>query len=331
MRRSHILGTGMYVPENVVTNHDLEQMMDTSDEWIRERSGIVERRFVEPGVGPADLGVEASKEAVENASITLQDVDFLIFATLSPEHYFPGSGVFLQRKLGIQGIGALDVRNQCTGFVYALSVADQFVKSGMYDHILIVGAEVHSSGLNLTTEGRDVAVLFGDGAGAAVVGAIDNDERGILSTHLHADGDYAEQLWVDAPSSLERPWMSKQMIEDGRVHPKMEGRQVFKHASLKFPEVIIESLESNGYTTADLNMLIPHQANYRITQMVAKKLGLSESQYMSNIHKYGNTTAASIPIALHESLADGRITEGDLISLAAFGSGFTWAAALIRW
>lgn len=330
MRGSYIAGTGMYVPERVITNHDLEQMMDTSDEWIRERSGIIERRFVEPGTGPADLAEHAAREALGNAGLSVNDIDFIIFATLSPENYFPGSGVHLQRKLGIPGVGCLDVRNQCTGFVYALSVADQFIKSGMYENILVIGSEVHSTGLNLTTEGRDVAVLFGDGAGVAVVSPTEKDHR-ILSTHLHADGNYARELWVEAPTTLEKPYLSKEMIDDRRIYPKMNGRQVFKHAITKFPEVIVESLEANGLTTDDLNLLVPHQANYRITQMIAKKLKLEEGEYVSNIHKYGNTTAASIPIALHEAWQEGRVSEGDIVSLAAFGSGFTWGAALIRW
>lgn len=331
MRRSYIAGTGMYVPDRVVTNKDLEQMMDTSDEWIRERSGIEERHFVEPGTGPADLAMHASEQAMENAGISAGDVELIIFATLSPEHYFPGSGVLLGKKMGIRGVGALDVRNQCSGFIYALSAADSFVKSGVHDTVLVVGAEVHSTGLNMTTEGRDVAVLFGDGAGTAIVQATEEENKGILSTHLHADGKYGNELWVEVPTALEKPWLSKEMIDNGRIFPKMNGRQVFKHAVTRFPEVINESLEANGYTTEDLDMVIPHQANYRITQVIAKRLNLSEDQYMSNIHKYGNTTAASIPIALHEALEEGRIKDGDLVSLAAFGSGFTWASALMLW
>ena len=331
MSYSYIAGTGMYVPEKVVTNHDLEKMMDTSDEWIRERSGIAERRFVEPGTGPSDLALNASRQALQNAGLNESDIDFIVFATLSPEHYFPGSGVLLQRKLGIPGVGALDVRNQCSGFVYALSVADQYIKAGTYRTILVVGAEVHSVGLNLTTEGRDVAVLFGDGAGAVVLRAADSPDHSILSTHLHADGNYAEDLWIEAPTTLEKPWMTKQMIDENRVYPKMNGRQVFKHATTRFPEVIREALDQNGFTTEDLTLLVPHQANYRITQMIARKLNLTEAQYISNIHKYGNTTAASIPIALHEAVEEKRIVSGDLVCLAAFGSGFTWAAALVRW
>ncbi len=331
MNRSRIAGTGMYVPERVVTNHDLEQMMDTSDEWIRERSGIEERRFVEEGTGPSDLAVHATRQACDAAGISPDDLEFIIFATLSPERYFPGSGVYLQRKLGVQGIGVMDIRNQCTGFVYGLSVADQYVKTGMYQNVLVVGAEVHSAGLNLSTEGRDVAVLFGDGAGAVVVQPSDREDRGLLNTKLHANGDYAEELWVEAPTTLKKPWMSKEMIDQGKIFPKMNGRQVFKHAVSLFPDVINEGLEQEGYTAADLKLLIPHQANYRITQAIAKRLELREDQYMSNIHKYGNTTAASIPIALHEALEEGRIQDGDLVSLAAFGSGFTWASALMVW
>jgi len=331
MRRSYIAGTGMYVPDKVVTNKDLEKMMDTSDEWIRERSGIRERRFVEPGTGPADLAAQASEQAMENAGITGEDIDFIIFATLSPEHYFPGSGVLLGEKLGVRGVGALDVRNQCSGFVYALSVADQYVKCGTHENVLVVGSEVHSVGLNLSTEGRDVAVLFGDGAGAAIVQGTEDESKGILSSHLHADGKFATELWVEAPTTLKKPWISKEMIDEGRVFPKMSGRQVFKHAVTRFPQVINESLEANGYTNKDLDLLIPHQANYRITQAIAKRLELTEDQYMSNIHKYGNTTAASIPIALHEALEEGRIHDGDLVCLAAFGSGFTWASSLMVW
>ena len=331
MRQSRIAGTGMFVPERVVTNYDLEQMMDTSDEWIRERSGIQERRFVEPGTGPADMGLNAASEAIENAGLQPDDINFIIFATLSPENYFPGSGVHLQEKMELYGIGAMDVRNQCSGFVYALSAADQFVKSGMYDNILVVGAEVHSAGLNLSTEGRDVAVLFGDGAGAVVVSPANENDGHIISTPLHADGRFIKDLWVEAPTTLEHPWIDKEMIDDGRIYPKMNGRHVFKHASTRFPEVVMESLEANGFTNKDLDMLIPHQANYRITQMIARKLELTEDRYMSNIHKYGNTTAASIPIALHEAVEEGRVTSGDLVCLAAFGSGFTWAAALLRW
>lgn len=332
MRKSKIAGVGRYLPERVVTNDDLAKLMDTSDEWIRERTGIRERRFFELGKDTtSNMGTRAAKMALENAGLTPQDVDFIVFATLSPDYDFPGSGVLVQRELELPTIGALDIRTQCTGFVYGLSVADQFIKTGMYDTILVIGSEIHSSGLDMTTRGRAVSVLFGDGAGAVVLQASDND-RGILSTHLHSEGEYAEELAViDPGSSRAIPRTQARMIEEGTIFPVMNGNHVFKHASTRFPEVIQEALKLNNYQSSDIDLLIPHQANLRISQMVQRLLGLKDEQVFNNIQRYGNTTAASIPIAMSEAWEQGKIKDGDLICLAAFGSGFTWGSALIRW
>ena len=353
MFKSKIAGIGMYVPENIVTNNDLTKFMDTNDEWIQERTGIKERRFAHrTKETTTTMGVEAAKVAIERAGITAQDVDFIIFATLSPDYYFPGCGVLLQRAMKMKEIGALDVRNQCSGFVYALSVADQFIKTGMYKNILVVGSEKHSFGLDFSTRGRNVSVIFGDGAGAVVLQPTSagsaGKEQGILSTHLHSDGESAEILAMYNPGTHANHWtenkyadfadaevgemfMSKEMIDNAQNFPYMDGPAVFKKAVVKFPEVIMEALSANGLTPADIGMLIPHQANLRIAQFVQQKLKLSDAQVHNNIQKYGNTTAASVPIALCEAWQDGKIKEGDLVCLAAFGSGFTWASALIRW
>lgn len=331
MRRSRILSTGRYLPPRVVTNFDLTKLMDTSDEWIQQRTGIVERHFVDEGVGTADLGVEASRAALKKAGMDITDIDFIIFATLSPDYEFPGSGVFLQDKLGGDTIPALDVRNQCTGFLYSLSIADQFIRTGTYDNVLVVGAEIHSTGLDFTTRGRDVSVLFGDGAGAAVVVPAADDTRCILSTHLHAQGKFARELWCENPGSIYHPRISQKMLEDGSIFPKMNGRMVFKHAVDRSTEIIKECLEANGHTVEDLDLLIPHQANLRINQFVASGLEIPDDKVFHNIQRYGNTTAASIPIALDEALEQGKITEGNLVCLAAFGAGFTWGSALMRW
>ncbi|HQV61235.1 MAG TPA: beta-ketoacyl-ACP synthase III [Chitinophagaceae bacterium] len=354
MHKSKIAGIGMYVPTNVVTNNDLLKYMDTSDEWIQERTGIKERHYAHrTEETTTTMGVEAAKIAIERAGITPQDIDFIVFATLSPDYYFPGCGVLLQRALKMKEIGALDVRNQCSGFLYALSVADQFIKTGMYKNILVVGAEKHSFGLDLSTRGRNVSVIFGDGAGAVVLqptdpssGAAQN--QGILSTHLHSDGESAEILAMYNPGTHANHWkeekyadfdeaeiaqmfFSHAMIDNGQIFPNMDGPAVFKKAIVKFPEVILESLKANSLQTADLQLLIPHQANLRISQFVQQKLQLRDDQVYNNIQHYGNTTAASVPIALCEAWEKGLVKEGDLICLAAFGSGFTWASALLRW
>lgn len=349
MPKSKIAGIGMYVPEHAVTNQDLTQYMDTSDEWIQERTGIEQRRYAKrTGETTATMGVEAAKIAIERAGITAQDVDFIIFATLCPDYYFPGCGVLVQRALHMKEIGALDVRNQCSGFIYALSVADQFIKSGMYKNILVIGSEKHSFGLDFSTRGRNVSVIFGDGAGAVVLQPTEEADRGILSTHLHSDGASAEILamynpgthanhWVDQrlahfdDAQIGEMFMSHDMIDKAENYPFMDGPSVFKKASVKFPEVIMEALNTNGYTTADIHLLVPHQANLRISQYVQHKLALKDEQVFNNIQKYGNTTAASIPIALCEAWQEGKVNPGDLICLAAFGSGFTWASALLKW
>ncbi|WP_266205188.1 3-oxoacyl-ACP synthase III family protein [Pontibacter kalidii] len=332
MRNSRIGGVGHYVPENVVTNKDLEKIMDTSDEWIRERTGIVERRYFQEGVDTtANMGAAAARKAIQMAGLEPTDIDMIVFATLSPDYVFPGSGVLLQRELGLKEIPALDVRNQCSGFIYALSVADQFIKTGMYNNVLVVGSEIHSTGLDFSTRGRGVSVIFGDGAGAVVLVPSESNDRGILSTHLHADGEFAEELAVINPGSNKKERLTHEMIEDGSIYPYMNGNMVFKHAVTRFPEVIEEALSKNGYKPGDIDLLVPHQANLRITSYIQQKMGLPAEKVMSNIQKYGNTTAASVPIALSEAFEEGRIKEGDLVCLAAFGSGFTWASALIRW
>ena len=354
MTKSKIAGVGMYVPQNTVTNNDLLKYMDTSDEWIQERTGIKERRFAHrTKETTTTMGVEASKKAIERAGITPQDIDFIIFATLSPDYYFPGCGVLLQRAMKMREIGALDVRNQCSGFVYALSIGDQFIKTGMYKNILVVGSEKHSFGLDLTTRGRNISVIFGDGAGAVVLQPTELEPgkapgKGILSTHLHSDGESAELLAMFNPGTHANHWtpeavadfnvtemadmfMSHAMIDKAQNFPNMDGPAVFKKAVVKFPEVIIEALTANGLQPSDINMLIPHQANLRIAQFVQQRLRLRDDQVFNNIDKYGNTTAASIPIALCEAWEQGKIKDGDLVCLAAFGSGFTWGSVLLRW
>jgi 3-oxoacyl-[acyl-carrier-protein] synthase-3 len=349
MALSKIAGIGMYVPEKVVTNNDLKKWMDTDDSWIQERTGIQERRFAKrTEETTTTMAVEAAKIAIERAGITAQEIDFIVFATLSPDYYFPGCGVLLQRALNMKEVGALDIRNQCSGFLYAISVADQFIKSGMYKNILVIGAEKHSMGLDFSTRGRNVSVIFGDGAGAVVLQPTEKTNQGILSTHLHSDGASAEILaqynpgshanhWMETPvadfddAEIGEMFMSHKMIDKAQLFPFMDGPTVFKKAIVKFPEVIMEALTQNGYTTDDLNILIPHQANLRISQFVQQKLKLRDDQVYNNIMKYGNTTAASVPIALCEAWQNGKIKEGDLVCLAAFGSGFTWASALLKW
>lgn len=336
MFNSKIIGLGYYVPENVVTNDDLAKVMDTNDVWIQERTGIRERRHVVKGDGDTTttMGVKAAKIALERSGVDKDDIDFIIFATLSPDYYFPGPGVLVQRDLGIGTVGALDVRNQCSGFVYALSIADQYIKSGMYKNILVIGSELHSHGLDMTTRGRGVSVIFGDGAGAAVVGREEDTRKGILSTHLHSEGQYAEELSLIAPGMGKR-WVNDILKDndpdDESYLPYMNGQFVFKNAVVRFSEVIMEGLQANNLTAKDIDMLVPHQANLRISQFIQKKFGLRDDQVFNNIMKYGNTTAASIPIALTEAWEQGGIKSGDLVVLAAFGSGFTWGSAIIRW
>jgi len=330
---SRILGLGHFVPDRVVTNEDLTRLMDTSDEWIRQRTGIEERHFITQDAGPSDLALPAAEEALRAAGVKATQLDLILLATLSPDVDFPASAALLQRRLGVSGMPAMDVRNQCSGFLYMLATADAFIRSGGARYVLAVGAEVHSTGIDLTTLGREVAVIFGDGAGAAVLGPEPDPRRGILSTHLHSEGKFAEKLMVEVPNSRLRPRVTADMLSGpgSRLWPRMEGRYVFKHAVTRFPEVIREALAANGYTVADLDLLIPHQANLRISQLVAMGLELPEEKVFNNIQRYGNTTAASIPIALHEAQLAGRVRPGSLVCLAAFGAGFTWASALIRW
>jgi 3-oxoacyl-[acyl-carrier-protein] synthase-3 len=330
--RTLITGTGHYVPPQVVTNFDLEKLMNTTDEWIRQRSGIVERRHVKVGVKTSDLACEAALRALESARIDKSEIDFIIAATLSPDHYFPGIGVIVQANLGLAPIGALDVRNQCSGFIYALSVADQYIRTGAYKKILLVASEIQSTNLDYSDEGRDMAVLFGDGAGAIILQPNDSaDGRGILSTHLFADGRHVSDLWLEKPSPMDKPTVTEELVKIKKFFPRMDGKNVFKNAAEKMPEAVRIALKHNGLTVDDIALLIPHQANDRISQMVAYSLKLSLEKVMRNIDRYGNTTAASIPIALDEAAKEGRIKPGDIVVLTAFGSGYTWASAVLRW
>jgi 3-oxoacyl-[acyl-carrier-protein] synthase-3 len=331
-KRTVVTGTGHYIPPRIVTNADMAKLMDTSDEWIRERSGIVERHHVEEGVGSSDLAVEAARRAIADAGVDPATIDFIIAATLSPDHYFPGIGVLVQAKLGLGPIGALDVRNQCSGFLYALSAADQYIRAGTYKRILLVAAEVQSTNLDFSDRGRDMSVLFGDGAGAVILEPNDNgDGRGVLSTHLYSDGNFASLLWMEKPSPKDRPTFRKDFFDEGRFFPKMDGRNVFVNACQRMPEAVRAGLEANGLTIEDVDHLIPHQANDRISLMVAKGLRIPVEKVIRNIDRVGNTAAASIPIALDEAVKAGRIKRGDLVALTSFGSGFTWASALLRW
>lgn len=335
MYNSKIIGMGYYVPDNVVTNDDLSKMMDTSDEWIQERTGIKERRHIIKGEDTtASLGVKAAKIAIERAGIDKDEIDFIVFATLSPDYYFPGPGVLVQRDLGIKTVGAIDIRNQCSGFVYSMSLADQYIKSGMYKNVLVIGSEVHSIGLDMTTRGRGVSVIFGDGAGAVVMSREEDPLQGVLSTHLHSEGEHAEELSLIAPGMGKR-WILD-IIKDNdpeeiSYYPYMNGQFVFKNAVLRFSEVIMEGLQANNLKPGDIDLLIPHQANLRISQFIQKKFRLSDEQVYNNIMSYGNTTAASIPIALTEAWEQGKVKKGDLVVLAAFGSGFTWGSVIMRW
>jgi 3-oxoacyl-[acyl-carrier-protein] synthase-3 len=331
MPNPYFSGTGFYLPPRVVTNDELSTYMNTTNEWIQERTGIKERRYVEAGVGPSDLAIPATKQALKASALEVKDIDFIIFATSTPDYYAPGSGCLLQDKMGFNEIGALDIRVQCSGFLYGLSIAEQYIKTGVFKNILIIGAEVQSTAMNLTDEGRDTAIIFGDGAGAAIISATD-EERGILSTHMHSEGRYIKELWLESPASnAGNPRISPEDLNSGKQYLKMNGQEVFRHAVKRFPEVINECLKKNNLSVADIDLLIPHQANLRITQMIQKKLGLKDKQVYSNIHKYGNTTAGTIPIALAEAWKEGKISKGDIIIFASFGSGFTWASAAIRW
>jgi 3-oxoacyl-[acyl-carrier-protein] synthase-3 len=335
MYNSRIIGLGYYLPDNIVTNNDLSKIMDTTDEWIQERTGVKERRWIDPKTDDttSTMAVKASKIAINRSGLKKEDIDFIIFATLSPDMYFPGGGVRVQDMLDMPTIGALDVRNQCSGFIYAMSVADQFIKTGMYKNILVIGSENHSGGLEKSTRGRGVTVIFGDGAGAAIVSRSEDKGKGILSSHLHSEGKYARELMLDAPNTGR--WVPEILAEndpeDQSYYPYMNGQFVFKNAVIRFSEVIIEGLEANNLNKEDIDMLIPHQANLRIAQFIQRKFKLPDDKVYNNIMKYGNTTAASIIIALTEAWEQGKIKDNDLVVLAAFGSGFTWGSVIIRW
>lgn len=334
MFNSKITGLGFYVPDNIVTNDDLSKIMDTNDEWIQERTGIKQRHWIKEGSNEtsATMGAKAAEKAIERAGLTKEDIDFIIFATLSPDYYFPGCGVQIQDMLNMNTVGALDVRNQCSGFVYALSTADQFIKTGMYKNILVIGSEYHSNGLDKTTRGRGVSVIFGDGAGACVLSRTEDNQKGILSSHLHSQGKYADKLIVESPSI--KHWVPEILAseeEDISYFPYMDGTFVFKNAVVRFSEVIMEALTANNMGPNDIDLFIPHQANLRISQFIQQKFKLKDEQVYNNIMNYGNTTAASIVIALSEAWEKGKVKENDIVLLAAFGSGFTWGSVLIRW
>ena len=331
MPRAAFAAIGTYVPDRVVTNEELTRYMETSDAWIQERTGIQERRWVREGQGNSDMALEATNRALAKAGWKATDIEAIIYATLSTDHMFPGDGCFLNAKLGVPGVPALDIRNQCSGFVYGLSIADAWIRAGVYRKVLLVGSEIHSTGLDVSTRGRDVSVIFGDGAGAALLEATDDPNRGVLSVHLHADGRGAKDLWTDAPGSIYHPRVQVAHIESGAIYGHMEGQKVFKNAIVRMPEVVREALAKNGLTAKDVKLLVPHQANLRIAQMVQRSLELTDDQVFNNIQKYGNTTAASIPLALEEGVEKRGVKHGDLVALAAFGAGFTWAGALLRW
>jgi len=336
MKNARIVGVGHYVPKNIVTNHDLEKLMDTSDDWIVERTGIKERRYYDYKEDTcSNMAAKATKMALERANMDVNEIDLIIFATITPDYMFPGSGVLMQRELGLdkKSIAAIDIRNACSGFVYGLSVADQFIKTGMYKTIAVIGSEIQSSAMEFSDRQRHVSVIFGDGAGAAILQATDEPGRGILSTHLHSDGTFAEELYVKDPGSSRKreERLTPEVLDSVTTKPHMNGTVVFKHAVVRFMEVIMEALETNGKIKEDINLLIPHQANLRISNFIEKKLQIKEGVVYNNIQRYGNTTGASIPIALSEAWAEGKLKENDLVCLAAFGSGFTWASALINW
>jgi 3-oxoacyl-[acyl-carrier-protein] synthase III len=331
MKRSRFLGTGLAVPDRVVTNDELSQLMDTTDEWIRTRTGIQERRWVTEGETGAEMARKATQRALEMAEVKAADLDAIVYATSSPDHFAPGNGVFLQRLLGIAGIPALDVRAQCSGFIYALSVADSWIRTGQFRRVLVVGSEIQSTGLELSAAGRHVAVIFADGAGAVILGPADEGDGGILAFDLHSDGAHAEKLWVDSPGSMYHPRVSCEQIEEGRQYLQMDGREVFRHAVVRMPESVRAVLASAGKKVESINLLLAHQANLRIAEVVQKDLGLRDDQVYNNIMWYGNTTAATIPIALDECVRSGRLKRGDLVVLTAFGSGFMWGSAAVRW
>lgn len=328
-KRARIVGTGHFVPENVVTNADLVSKMDTTDEWIQQRTGIQERRWISEPTGASDLAVPAAQAALEMAGMKASEIDVIIFASLSPDYNFPGSACLMNDKLGIPGTASIDIRNQCSGFPYGLQLADAYIRSGVYETVLFIGSEVHSTGLDLSTRGRDVSVIFGDGAGAVLMTA-DSSGPGILATDVGADGRFARELWVELPASREMPRITEAMMAEGRHFPQMNGREVFKHAVRKMPETVMTSLKKAELGIQDVDLFIPHQANLRIAEAVQKFLKLPDERVYNNIQKYGNTTAASIPIALDECIRADRLGAGKVFACGAFGAGFTWGSAVIR-
>lgn len=331
MPRSIILGTGSFLPERVVTNDDLSQLMDTSDEWIRQRTGIQSRHWVTEGTTQTSMALTAAQRAMEMAKLEAKDIDAIVYATSTPDHFAPGNGVYLQQALGAREIPAMDIRNQCSGFVYALSVADAWIQVGLYKHVLVVGAEIQSTSMDLSTAGRNVSVIFADGAAAVLLGPTDDPKRGILGFDLHSEGRHAELLWVDAPGSMYHPRMSKEIIDRGQHWLQMDGKEVFKHAVTRMPESVLAVLAKAGKTVQEMKLLVPHQANLRISEMIQKRLELRDDQVVNNIQTSGNTTAATIPLALDEVVRAGRLQPGDLVVFTAFGSGFAWGSCALRW
>lgn len=331
MRPSRIIGTGFAVPDRVVTNDDLSRLMDTTDEWIRTRTGIRERHWAVEGETGAALALKATERALAMAGIKASDLDAIVFATSSPDHFIPGNGVFLQRLMGLKTIPAIDIRQACSGFIYSLSIADAFIRTGTFRHILVVGEEIQSTGMDISTEGRNTAVIFADGAGAVVLAPSDDDNRGLLAFDLHSDGEFAEMLWVDTPGSMYHPRVSHEQINAGRHYLQMDGKEVFRHAATRMPESVTAVLGRIGLTPSDISLLLPHQANLRISEMVQKKLALSDAQVYNNIERFGNTTAATIPILLDECVRSGRVKPGDMIVMTAFGAGFSWGSVACRW
>jgi 3-oxoacyl-[acyl-carrier-protein] synthase III len=331
MPRTRFLGTGFAVPDRVVTNDELSKLMDTTDEWIRTRTGIQERHWVAEGETGTELGLRASQRALEMAGAEPGEIDAIVYATSSPDHFAPGNGVYLQRMLGISTVPALDIRAQCSGFIYALSVADAWIRSGQYRRVLVVGSEIQSTGLEVSSAGRHVAVIFADGAGAVLLGPAEEADGGILGFDLHSEGAYAEKLWVDTPGSMYHPRVSAKHIEAGRQYLEMDGREVFRHAVVRMPQSVRAVLSATGHGVENISLLLAHQANLRISEAMQKELGLRDDQIYNNIMFYGNTTAATIPIALDECVRSNRIKRGDLVVMTAFGSGFMWGSAAVRW
>jgi 3-oxoacyl-[acyl-carrier-protein] synthase III len=336
--KTRIVTTGMCVPSRVVTNKELEPILNTSDEWIQQRSGIKERRWVSPEGGETTLSMAttAAKQALERANLKADDIDMIIFGALVTDYIFPGTGVLLQQSLGFtKNVPALDIRNQCAGFVYALTVADSLIRTGMYKRILIVASEIHSTTMDISPAGRDISVLFGDGAAAMIVEATDEVSMtgpvGFLDHIIHSQGEFAEVLAITKPSSNDHPRVGPKKEFDQACYPVMEGRLVFKHAVTRMTEVMLTILGRNGFKPTDVDFVIAHQANMRINQMVLEQLGMPFEKTHHTLDRYGNTTMATIPLTFDEAVAQGKIKRGDLVAFVAFGAGFVWGANLLRY